>query len=54
MKTEIMQNFESFPSEVVIIPKFLLKMINSELKKRTEDKNKQKASVITLFGEKSD
>ena len=41
MKPEIKLHIESFPSEVVVIPKFLLKMINKLLKERTEDKDKK-------------
>ena len=41
MKPEIKLHIESFPSEVVFIPKFLLKMINKLLKERTEDKDKK-------------
>jgi len=41
MKPEIKLHIESFPSEVVVIPKFLFKMINKLLKERTEDKDKK-------------
>ncbi len=41
MKPEIKLHIESFPSEVVVILKFLLKMINKLLKERTEDKDKK-------------
>ena len=40
MKPEIKLHIKSFPSEVVFIPKFLLKMINKLLKERTENKDK--------------
>ena len=41
MKPEIKLHIVLFLSEVVVIPKFLLKMINKLLKERTEDKDKK-------------
>ena len=41
MKPEIKLHIESFPSEVAVISKFLLKMINKLLKERAEDKDKK-------------
>jgi hypothetical protein len=41
VKPEMKLHVKSFPSEVVVIPKFLLKMINKLLKERTEDKDKK-------------
>jgi hypothetical protein len=65
MKPEIKLHIKSFPSKVVVIPKFLLKTISKYLKDGTEHKYKKKktkvleanaseskASVITLFGKK--
>ena len=41
MKPEIKLHIKSFPSEVVVISKFLLKMINKLFKERTDDKYKK-------------
>jgi hypothetical protein len=46
MKPEIKLHIKSFPSKVVVIPKFLLKTISKYLKDGTEDKYKKKKTKV--------